>query len=76
MAGICDKNTKPEIIVRKSLHQRGFRYTLHQILLPGKPALVLPKYHTVVLVMAAFGTAMTANYSSGQKQMKNSGKIR
>jgi DNA mismatch endonuclease (patch repair protein) len=54
MSGIGGKNTKPEIIVRKSLHRRGFRYTLHRRDLPGKPDLTLPKYKTVVFVNGCF----------------------
>ena len=37
MAGIRGKNTKPEMIVRKALHARGFRFRLHVKDLPGKP---------------------------------------
>ena len=54
MAGIKGKNTKPEMIVRRELHRRGFRFTLHNSSLPGKPDLVLPKYRTVVFVHGCF----------------------
>lgn len=54
MAGISGKNTKPEIIVRKSLHRRGFRFSLHKKELQGKPDLVLPKYKTVIFVHGCF----------------------
>lgn len=30
MAGIRNKNTKPEMIIRKELFARGYRYRLHQ----------------------------------------------
>lgn len=33
MSRIRDKNTKPEIAVRKMLHAAGFRFRLHEI--PG-----------------------------------------
>jgi DNA mismatch endonuclease (patch repair protein) len=36
MSGIRGKNTKPELLIRKALHARGFRYRLHCDL-PGKP---------------------------------------
>jgi DNA mismatch endonuclease, patch repair protein len=54
MAGIKGKNTKPEIIVRKALHAAGFRFRLHDMKLPGKPDIVLPKYRAVVFVHGCF----------------------
>jgi len=54
MAGIKGKDTKPEMIVRHLLHERGFRYRLHRKDLPGKPDLVLPKYAAVILVHGCF----------------------
>ena len=43
MAGIRGENTKPELLIRKALHAKGFRYKLHDQTLPGKPDLVFPK---------------------------------
>ena len=54
MSGIQGKNTKPELVVRKALFARGFRYRLHGSKLPGKPDLVLPKYKAVVFVNGCF----------------------
>lgn len=54
MSGIRGKNTKPEIIIRKALHGKGFRYRLHVRNLPGKPDIVLPKYQAVVFVNGCF----------------------
>jgi len=54
MSGIRNKNTKPEMIVRQFLHSKGFRYRLHVGSLPGKPDIVLPKYHAVVFVHGCF----------------------
>lgn len=54
MARVKSKNTKPEILIRKRLHARGFRYRLHQASLPGKPDLVFPKYGAVILVNGCF----------------------
>ena len=39
MSRIRSKNTKPELIVRKMLHNSGIRYRLHARNLPGKPDL-------------------------------------
>ena len=54
MAGIQSKNTKPEILIRKALHARGFRYSLHSNHLPGKPDIVMPKWRVVIFVHGCF----------------------
>jgi len=54
MSQIKGKDTKPEMIVRKFLFSKGFRYRLHVKTLPGKPDIVLPKYKTVIFVHGCF----------------------
>ncbi|MBI3440884.1 MAG: DNA mismatch endonuclease Vsr [Proteobacteria bacterium] len=54
MSGIKGKDTKPELIIRGALFARGFRYRLHDKRLPGKPDIVLPKYHAVIFVHGCF----------------------
>ena len=54
MAGIRGKNTRPEIMLRRALHARGFRYRLHDKKLPGKPDIVFPRYGAVCLVHGCF----------------------
>ena len=54
MSQIKGKNTKPELLVRKFLHAQGFRYTLHNKNLPGKPDIVLPRYKTVIFIHGCF----------------------
>lgn len=54
MRGVKQKDTRPEIIVRKALHAAGFRFRLHARHLPGKPDIVLPKFKTVVFVHGCF----------------------
>jgi len=54
MSRIRDKNTKPELAVRKALHAAGFRFRLHVKNLPGKPDIVLPKWKTVIFVHGCF----------------------
>lgn len=54
MSGIKGKNTKPELSVRSFLHSHGFRYSLHDTKLPGKPDIVLRKYKMVILVHGCF----------------------
>ena len=54
MAAIHGKNTKPEMIVRRGLWSRGFRYRLNHRGLPGHPDLVLRKYRTCIFVNGCF----------------------
>ena len=54
MASIRGKDTKPEMIVRKGLWSRGFRYRLNSPKLPGHPDLVLRKYRTCIFVNGCF----------------------
>ena len=51
---IKSKNTKPEILVRSFLHSKGLRFRLHSGSLPGKPDIILKKYHTVIFVHGCF----------------------
>ena len=54
MAAIHSKDTKPEMIVRRGLWKRGFRYRLNHKRLPGHPDLVLRKYRTCIFVNGCF----------------------
>ena len=54
MSAIKQKNTKPEIAVRRLLHSMGYRFRLHRKDLPGSPDIVLPKYKTVIFVHGCF----------------------
>ena len=54
MAGIRGKNTKPEMAIRRGLHNMGFRFRLHRKGLPGKPDLVFPRHQAVVFVHGCF----------------------
>lgn len=54
MSAIRSKDTKPEILVRKFLFSRGFRYRLNHPNLPGHPDIVLKKYNTVIFVNGCF----------------------
>jgi DNA mismatch endonuclease, patch repair protein len=54
MAGIRSKDTKPEMIIRRGLHARGFRFRLHDRSLPGCPDMVFPKWKAVIFVHGCF----------------------
>lgn len=54
MAAIKGKDTKLELAVRKYLHRRGLRYSLHNKKLPGKPDLTLKRHNSVVFINSCF----------------------
>jgi DNA mismatch endonuclease (patch repair protein) len=54
MSKIRSKDTKPELVLRKALFARGFRYRVNDKHLPGKPDIVLPKYKTVIFLHGCF----------------------
>jgi DNA mismatch endonuclease (patch repair protein) len=57
MARIRGRDTKPELALRSLLHHLGYRFTVNgpfNRTLPGRPDLVLPKYHTVIFVHGCF----------------------
>ncbi len=54
MSRIRSSNTKPEMLVRRQLHALGYRYTLHNKKLSGKPDMVLPRYNTIIFVHGCF----------------------
>lgn len=54
MSLVKGKNTKPEMIVRKFLFSKGFRYRVNVKELPGKPDIVLRKYRTVIFINGCF----------------------
>ena len=63
MKAIGSKNTKPEIIVRKGLWKRGFRYRLNYKRLPGHPDIVLRKYRTCIFVNGCFWHGHNVDFS-------------
>jgi DNA mismatch endonuclease (patch repair protein) len=54
MARVGQKNTKPELIVRRLLHAMGRRFRLHRRDLPGTPDIVLPAAKKVIFVHGCF----------------------
>ena len=54
MSRVKQKDTKPEMIVRRILHGMSYRFRLHRKDLPGKPDIVLPKYKAVIFVYGCF----------------------
>ena len=54
MAAIHDRNTRPEMIVRRFLWSNGYRYRLNHPRLPGKPDIVLRSYRTCIFINGCY----------------------
>ena len=54
MQHIRSNNTKIEIILRKALWHRGYRYRINYKKLPGKPDIVLTKYKIAIVCDGEF----------------------
>ena len=54
MSRFHSSDTTPEVTLRHVLWHHGFRYRKNDKRLPGKPDIVLPKYHTVIFINGCF----------------------
>ena len=54
LGSVRSQSTKPELIVRKFLHAKRFRYQINKKTLPGKPDIVLKKYASVIFIHGCF----------------------
>ncbi|MFV0271777.1 MAG: very short patch repair endonuclease [Macellibacteroides fermentans] len=54
MSKISGKETKPEVLVRKYLFSKGFRFRKNVKNLLGKPDIVLPKYKVIIFIHGCF----------------------
>jgi DNA mismatch endonuclease (patch repair protein) len=54
MASVRNRDTQPELTVRRIAHALGYRFRLHVRDLPGHPDLVFPKYRAVLFVHGCF----------------------
>ena len=54
MAAIHSVSTKPELLLRRALWAKGFRYRVNDKRLPGKPDIVLSRYHSVIFIHGCF----------------------
>jgi len=54
MARVKNKNTQPEVYLRKLLWHMGFRYRLNYKNLPRSPDIYIPKYKVAIFVNGCF----------------------
>lgn len=66
MSRIHSRDTKPELIVRSTLHRFGYRYVLYRRELPGTPDLVFPARHKVLFVHGCFWHGHKCKYGKAR----------
>lgn len=54
MSRIKGKDTKIEVEVRKYLFSKGYRFRKNDKRYPGKPDIILPKYHVAIFIHGCF----------------------
>lgn len=54
MRAVRQKDTAPELRLRRALHALGYRYRLHPKTLPGRPDLVFPSRRAAIFVHGCF----------------------
>lgn len=54
MAAIRNRDTKPEVYLRKLLFARGYRYRIADRSVPGHPDIFLRRYNTAIFVHGCF----------------------
>lgn len=54
MGRVKNRDTKPEISVRRLMHRLGYRFRLHRADMPGSPDLVFPSRRKAIFVHGCF----------------------
>lgn len=54
MSHIRGRDTKPELLVRRFLWRKGYRYRLYDKRLPGRPDIIMRQRRTVIFVNGCF----------------------
>lgn len=70
MSRIHDKNTAPELAIRRLLFAMGYRFRLHVAGLPGKPDVVFPGRQKIIFVHGCFWHGHLCNRGNTPKSNK------
>lgn len=54
MRSVRQKDTKPEMIVRRALHSMGYRFRVNLRILPGSPDIVFPARRQAIFIHGCF----------------------
>jgi DNA mismatch endonuclease (patch repair protein) len=71
MRRIRSKDSRPEMVVRRTVHRMGFRYRLHDHKLPGRPDLVFSRMKKIIFVHGCFWHVHACNLSHIPGTRKN-----
>lgn len=64
MSRVRKKGTEPEMVVRKALHAKGYRYRLHTKDLPGCPDIIFKKDKVAIFIHGCFWHGHTCPHGS------------
>ena len=71
MQSVKQKDTAPEMVVRRLLHAAGYRYRLHRKDLPGRPDIVFGGRRKVIFVHGCFWHAHGCSKGQAPKSKVN-----
>lgn len=54
MSGIRDRDTRPELALRRRLHRAGLRYRVHAADIPGRPDIAFPARKAAIFIHGCF----------------------
>lgn len=54
MAAVPQRDSRPEVAVRRMIHHMGYRYRLNVRTMPGSPDIVLPRLCKIIFVHGCF----------------------
>lgn len=54
MSRIRSRDTKPEMLIRRALFAKGYRYRLHDRKLPGRPDIIFPGRRALIMIHGCF----------------------
>jgi len=66
MRAVRNRDTGPEMIVRRIAHAMGKRYRLHRSDLPGKPDLTFPRLRKIIFVHGCFWHGHNCKHGTNQ----------
>ena len=70
MSRVRQRNTGPEVRLRKALYRGGVRYRLHDRSLPGSPDIILQKYHAIIFVHGCFWHSHGCRFATKPKSRR------
>lgn len=70
MSHIRSKDTKPEVMLRKALWNKGYRYRKNWVKLPGKPDIVMGKYQICIFIDSVFFHGFRWNHGGKERLLR------